>query len=135
MNEVTLGPYAVGEQPNPVIHSSYNRDTGQRRNLTGYAADCVLRKPNDRNYQLAAQIIDYVAGDVKFDWPINPFDMAGNWDLTFWVSNGTRRFRSAIYSFRVAPSGPAPTIVMSEQDGYIDGGSPSDPNAFDGGAP
>lgn len=116
MNEVTLGPYRVGEQPNSVVHSSYNQDTGQRRNLTGYNAECVLRKPNNLTYQLDARILDYVAGNIRFDWPIDPFDIPGNWDLSFWASNGTRRFCSATYSFRVAPAGPTPTIVMSEQD-------------------
>lgn len=134
MNELALGPYKVGEQPNAIIYSSFD-EAGRRRNLTGYNADCVLRKPNDRNYQLDARIIDYDEGDILFDWPINPFDMAGNWDLEFWVANGTRRFCSATFSFRVAPSGPTPTIIMSEQDGFLNGGSPSDPNAFDGGEP
>lgn len=135
MNELTLGPYKVGEQPNSVVHSSYDSTTGRRRNLTGYNASVVLRKPTARNYQLDADIIDYVAGDILFAWPLRPFDMPGNWELEFWADNGTHRFCSATFAFRVAPAGPTPTIVMSEQDGFIDGGSPSDPNAFDGGMP
>lgn len=141
MDALTLGPYAVGEQPWAISYVDYDTTTGRYRNLIGYEAAVVLRKPNQVTSQHHAEIPDPEHGEVLFNWPTDPFDQAGNWDLEIWLANDQRKFKSALFSFRVAPSLLVPDIAFSEPDPdapeEIDGGSPSSTfdDDLDGGTP
>lgn len=135
MDQLAIGPYRVGEQPTNIKYSSYSPSTKQRRNLFGYEAAFVLRKPSARATQYDAKISDAARGEVTIAWPSNPFDEAGNWDMEIWVSNGNQQICSDTFSFRVGPTLLVPIIDLSHQDPNtdIDGGTPitsgpDDPN-------
>lgn len=111
--EVRLGPFSVGEKPEPLLITFTDVD-GTAINLNGYDSDFVVEAVDQTVTGLgvgtATLNTDGTDGVVKYTWGAADFATAGFFRAQMWVGNGTNRYASCVYSFFVNIDTTAPSI-------------------------
>jgi hypothetical protein len=105
----TIGPYVVGERPDPLEHTFLDAD-GVAIDLTDYDASAVLLAPGaTEGDEPDVTVPDPDSGTVRVDLG-ELIDTAGTWRLEVWVDEtGGRRYASERFRFYARAALPVPT--------------------------
>lgn len=102
-----IGPWTAGEIPAPLSYTF----TGIDLSSPSYAARLNLQRAGGDVEELEAQITDGSGGTVTYTWTDADLATTGMYWVQFWVGNGTNRFASPTYHFKVEQAvGTAPDI-------------------------
>lgn len=109
MTITTLGPYVVGERPDPIAHSFLDAD-GDAINLTGYTASATLLAPGaTEGVDVPGVTVPVPAnGTVVVDLA-DLIDQPKTWRLEVWVDQAAgRRYASKRFRFYATAALPTP---------------------------
>lgn len=113
---IQLGPYSVGEIPEP-LQVTFKTHDGSALDLTGYSADFVIEKvgtgaaTDSALGTGAATIPTPASGVTQYAWDAADFEYAGRYEAQMWVGNAsTRRLASRKLYWDVVDVTAAPDI-------------------------
>lgn len=108
-----IGPYSVGEIPQPLQISFVDHD-GEAIDLAGYQADFVIERADDAIATDAGggagTIPTPASGITQYAFVAADFATAGRYRGQMWVGNGSLRFASIEYWWDVVAITTAPAI-------------------------
>lgn len=109
---VTVGPYVVGEKPQPLVYTYVSTDTGLPIDISAWTAKYSYREEDSATSTLAnATVVNGPGGQVSYTWTGAEFPTSGHYLTEFWVGNSTNRFASILIEFDVRqPVGAVPAI-------------------------
>lgn len=103
---IEIGPWIVGETPEPLNYTFLNANN-ELIPLTGYTGVFQFRTSAGVTERAATLI----GSTATFTWTGTDLATPGVHEGVFWVGNGTHRFASIPFIYRVNPGpGTAPTI-------------------------
>lgn len=110
---VTIGPFVVGEKPDPIEYQFLDVD-GAAMDLTAYLATFTVRErcadqPSVDN--VPADVTTATEGRVTYSWTGTEFPTPGHYTAEIWVGNNAQRYASVLIEFDVrAPVYAVPAI-------------------------
>jgi lysophospholipase L1-like esterase len=127
---VTLGTYALGDVPPPLVYSFLD-STGVPIDLSGgYSAAFTCQEHDGPPFSGTAEVTSGPAGQVTYTWAGGEFPTQGRYTAYFWADNGTNRITSVPINFLVQYTEdpfdvPAPTTYLEAANDLSDVGSPA----------
>ena len=101
---INIGIYKVGEIPAPIVVTLEDSDE-VALNLSGYTAKWVYRRADGTSVTNAASLVSGgTTGQTTYTWADDDFEEPGNYEGEMWAGNGTNRFTSVTYSWKVIPA-------------------------------
>lgn len=100
---VSIGPYVVGERPNPLEYQFLDA-SGAPLPLAGYLATFTVRErcadaPSVDN--ASATVSNPSEGRVTYSWDGTEFPTPGHYFAEMWVGNNAQRYASVLIEFDV----------------------------------
>lgn len=99
-DRISLGPYVVGEVPEPWIHQIQDVN-GTAVNLTGYTVSVTFTKPDGTVVTRAGALVVAANGTVRVTWQATDFNQAGLLRGRLTVDNGGSHVASTRFVARI----------------------------------
>lgn len=108
---ITLGPYWVGEKPEPIVLTFTTVDGATPVNLTGYTVQMVYAANGQPSVTESCTLVAAALGQAQYTPSTTWCATAGKVEAVMWAGNSVNRYGSARIQFTVAaPPGTAPAI-------------------------
>lgn len=96
-----IGPYKVGEIPAPVV-VTFKDSAGAVLNISGYTPKWTIKREFDASVTKSASLVtDGTDGKVIYTWVDGDMSLPGEWIAEAWVGNGSNRFATVTFAYRV----------------------------------
>lgn len=108
--KISLGVFAAGEIPLPVVHAFKYAD-GDPIPLTTYTPTVYIEGPEGVNAgQGTLTVVDAMAGTLSYTWHEDDMQTPGKYRMLLWIeaADESTRFASDLITFEVY-DGPGPT--------------------------
>lgn len=108
----SIGIFAKGEKPDPLL-VTFTDTGGVALDLTGFTASCKIEQVDSSTTGLAtgtAVLNNAAGGIVQYTFTDADMNTAGLFRLQVWVGNGTRRYASELFEYKVSEDTEAPSL-------------------------